>query len=186
MQTQVGADGEKPQNEVDVEFSLMQPVYSLEYTESIKPKHIPADKVLPLYLFYRYHSYCRECIHTVVAGVVGEIASCFFLIIARSWGVLFCYGTDKQHTACTAPILASNKGASARLSTYEHLPVPHQLCRQHMQTRRDIISIQLSLRFTSCASNHTLCKSRSFRLHGRYICSMHVRTAPVRRVMTRC
>ncbi len=39
------ADGEQQQNEVDVEFSLMQPVYSSEYTESVKPKHIVPEKV---------------------------------------------------------------------------------------------------------------------------------------------
>lgn len=44
MQTQGSADGDKQQDKVDVEYSMMQPVYSLEYTESIKPKHIPADK----------------------------------------------------------------------------------------------------------------------------------------------
>ena len=48
MQTQGGADGDKQQDKVDVEYSMMQPVYSLEYTESIKPKHIPAEKVLHL------------------------------------------------------------------------------------------------------------------------------------------
>ncbi len=44
MQT-MAADGEQQQNEVDVEFSLMQPVYSAEYTESVKPKHIVPEKV---------------------------------------------------------------------------------------------------------------------------------------------
>lgn len=43
MQT-MAADGEQQQNEVDVEFSLMQPVYSHEYTESVKPKHIVPEK----------------------------------------------------------------------------------------------------------------------------------------------
>ncbi|DBB18396.1 TPA: hypothetical protein ACH3X3_000047 [Trebouxia sp. C0006] len=43
MQT-MAADGEQQQNEVDVEFSLMQPVYSAEYTESVKPKHIVPEK----------------------------------------------------------------------------------------------------------------------------------------------
>ena len=44
MQT-MAADGEQQQNEVDVEFSLMQPVYSREYTESVKPKHLVPEKV---------------------------------------------------------------------------------------------------------------------------------------------
>ena len=55
MQTQGGADGDKQQDKVDVEYSMMQPVYSLEYTESIKPKHIPAEKVLHLYLSHHHH-----------------------------------------------------------------------------------------------------------------------------------
>ncbi len=37
-------DGEE-QNEVEAEYALMQPVYSREYTESVEPRHIPADNV---------------------------------------------------------------------------------------------------------------------------------------------
>ena len=34
----------KKQEHGDAEYWLMQPVYSKEYTESVKPKHIPAEK----------------------------------------------------------------------------------------------------------------------------------------------
>lgn len=35
----------KKQEHGDAEYWLMQPVYSKEYTESVKPRHIPAEKV---------------------------------------------------------------------------------------------------------------------------------------------
>lgn len=38
----------KKQEHGDAEYWLMQPVYSKEYTESVKPRHIPAEKVSQL------------------------------------------------------------------------------------------------------------------------------------------
>ena len=39
----------KKQEHGDAEYWLMQPVYSKEYTESVKPRHIPAEKASTLF-----------------------------------------------------------------------------------------------------------------------------------------
>lgn len=72
------------QNEVDAEWALMQPVYDREYTETVKPIHVPAENVgmlmTPVCLLAQYLSLTGHLQATPAQAVFTLCSSSMLLV----------------------------------------------------------------------------------------------------------